>query len=114
MASCRLNLLGGFALVSGGGGKLNLPTRKDRLLLGLKGTMSEAELHLLAGRLHGAKRAAAERGALRFPLPVGYVYDDGGATVLDPDEEIQAAVRDLFAAWAAICCPKIENDGLAL
>ena len=41
----------------------------DRLLLGLKGTMSEAELHLLAGRLQGARRAAAERGELRFPLP---------------------------------------------
>jgi Recombinase/Recombinase zinc beta ribbon domain len=63
--------------------------------------MSEAELHLLAGRLHGAKRAAAERGALRFPLPVGYVYDEAGATVLEPDEEIQAAVRDVFAAFAA-------------
>ena len=57
----------------------------DRLLLGLKGTMSEAELHWLAGRLQGAKRAAAERGELRFPLPVGYVYDDEGATVMDPD-----------------------------
>jgi len=73
----------------------------DRLLLGLKGTMSEAELHLLTGRLHGAKQAAAGRGALRFPLPVGYVYDEARATVLDPDEEIQAAVRDLFAAFTA-------------
>jgi hypothetical protein len=63
--------------------------------------MSEAELHLLAGRLHGAKQAAAGRGALRFPLPVGYVYDEARATVLDPDEEIQAAVRDLFAAFTA-------------
>jgi DNA invertase Pin-like site-specific DNA recombinase len=82
-------------------GTYDLTQFNDRLLLGLKGTMSEAELHLLAGRLHGAKRAAAERGALRFPLPVGYVYDDAGATVLDPNEEIQAAVRDLFAAFEA-------------
>jgi DNA invertase Pin-like site-specific DNA recombinase len=82
-------------------GTYDLAQFNDRLLLGLKGTMSEAELHLLAGRLHGAKRAAAERGALRFPLPVGYVYDDAGATVQDPDEEIQAAVRDLFAAFEA-------------
>jgi DNA invertase Pin-like site-specific DNA recombinase len=71
----------------------------DRLLLGLKGTMSEAELHILAGRLQGAKRAAAERGELRFPLPVGYVHDDDGNTIIDPDQEIQAAIADLFAAF---------------
>ncbi len=82
-------------------GTYDLTQFNDRLLLGLKGTMSEAELHLLAGRLHGAKQAAAGRGALRFPLPVGYVYDEARATVLDPDEEIQAAVRDLFAAFTA-------------
>ena len=82
-------------------GTYDLAQFNDRLLLGLKGTMSEAELHLLAGRLHGAKQAAAGRGALRFPLPVGYVYDEARATVLDPDEEIQAAVRDLFGAFTA-------------
>ena len=78
-------------------GIYDLRSFNDRLLLGLKGTMSEAELHLLAGRLQGAKRAAAERGELRFPLPVGYVYDDDGATVIDPDEEVRAAVADVFA-----------------
>jgi len=52
-------------------GTYDLANFNDRLLLGLKGTMSEAELHLLAGRLHGAKQAAAARGELRFPLPVG-------------------------------------------
>jgi excisionase family DNA binding protein len=71
----------------------------DRLLLGLKGTMSEAELRILAGRLQGAKRAAAERGELRFPLPVGYVHNDEGRTVIDPDEEVQAAIADLFRAF---------------
>ena len=71
----------------------------DRLLLGLKGTMSEAELHILAGRLQGAKRAAAERGELRFPLPVGYVHDEEGQTIIDPDEEVQAAISDLFRAF---------------
>jgi excisionase family DNA binding protein len=88
-------------LVVDADGIYDLANFNDRLLLGLKGTMSEAELHLLAGRLQGAKRAAAERGELRFPLPVGYLYDDDGATVMDPDAEVQAAVADLFAAFRA-------------
>lgn len=73
----------------------------DRLLLGLKGTMSEAELHILAGRMQGAKRAAAARGELRFPLPVGYVRDIDGNTVIDADQEVVAAVADVFAAFQA-------------
>lgn len=81
-------------------GIYDLRSFNDRLLVGLKGTMSEAELHILAGRLQGAKRAAAERGELRFPLPVGYVYDEDGRTIVDPDEEVRAAVADLFAAFA--------------
>jgi DNA invertase Pin-like site-specific DNA recombinase len=88
-------------LVIDADGVYDLADFNDRLLLGLKGTMSEAELHLLAGRLQGAKRAAAERGELRTPLPVGYVYDDEGATVIDPDAEVQAAVADVFAAFSA-------------
>jgi DNA invertase Pin-like site-specific DNA recombinase len=83
-----------------GDGVYDLGLFNDRLLLGLKGTMSEAELHLLAGRLQGARRAAAERGELRFPLPVGYVYDDDGHVVMDPDEEVQAAIADVFAGFA--------------
>jgi DNA invertase Pin-like site-specific DNA recombinase len=86
-------------LVIDSDGVYDLADFNDRLLLGLKGTMSEAELHLLAGRLQGAKRAAAERGELRFPLPVGLVYDDEGGTVIDPDEEVRSAVADLFAAF---------------
>jgi DNA invertase Pin-like site-specific DNA recombinase len=80
-------------------GIYDLQDFNDRLLLGLKAQMSEAELHIITSRLQGAKRAAAERGELRFPLPVGYVYDDEGQTVLDPDEEVQAAIADLFAAF---------------
>ena len=86
-------------LVIDSDGIYDLQDFNDRLLLGLKGTMSEAELHLLAGRLQGAKRAAAERGELRFPLPVGYVYDDEGQTVIDPDDQVRAAVADVFAAF---------------
>jgi DNA invertase Pin-like site-specific DNA recombinase len=82
-------------------GMYDLREFNDRLLLGLKGAMLEAELHILAGRLQGAKRAAAERGDLRFPLPVGSVRDADGATVIDPDQEVFAAVTDVFAAFQA-------------
>jgi len=82
-------------------GVYDLQLYNDRLLLGLKGTMSEAELHILAGRLQESKRAAAQRGELRFPLPVGYVYDDDGRTVMDPNEEIRAAVAEVFASFEA-------------
>jgi DNA invertase Pin-like site-specific DNA recombinase len=79
-------------------GVYDLAHANDRLLLGLKGTMSEAELHLLTGRLHGAKLAAAGRGELRSQLAVGYVYDPDGQVVVDPDEQVQAAVADLLGA----------------
>jgi excisionase family DNA binding protein len=59
------------------------------------------ELHVMAQRLQANKRAAAERGELRTPLPVGYVHDDAGDVVIDPDAEVQAAIRDVFAAFAA-------------
>ena len=80
-------------------GIYDLQDFNDRLLLGLKAQMSEAELHIMAGRLQGAKRAAAERGELRFGLPVGYVYDEEGQTIIDPDQEVQAAIADVFAAF---------------
>ena len=82
-------------------GIYDLQNFNDRLLLGLKGTMSEAELHILAGRLQESKRAAARRGELRCPLPVGYLYDDDGHTIMDPHEEIRAAVADVFTAFEA-------------
>ena len=71
----------------------------DRLLLGFKGTMSEAELHWLRQRLLGGKLTKAEHGELRFRLPIGLVYDLTGKVVLDPDEEVQAAVRLVFALF---------------
>jgi DNA invertase Pin-like site-specific DNA recombinase len=68
----------------------------DQLLLGLKGTMSQAELHFLRGRLQGGKINKAKRGELKSPLPVGFVYDEGGRTVIDPDAEVRHAVTMLF------------------
>jgi DNA invertase Pin-like site-specific DNA recombinase len=72
----------------------------DRLLLGFKGTMSEAELHWLRQRLLGGKIAKAEQGQLRFGLPVGLVYDPVGKIVLDPDEEIKSAVGMIFELFS--------------
>lgn len=71
----------------------------DRLVLGLKGTMSEAELHYLHSRLVEGKRAKAKKGELRTPLPVGYVHDEDGGVIQDPDEEIREAVVALFRAF---------------
>jgi DNA invertase Pin-like site-specific DNA recombinase len=72
----------------------------DRLLLGLKGTMSEAELHVLRARLRGGLLNKARRGELRCRLPVGFVYDAAGHVVLDPDKQVQETVRLLFATFA--------------
>ena len=63
--------------------------------------MGEMELHVMAQRLQASKRAAAGRGELRTPLPVGLVHDDAGDIVIDPDAEVQAAIRDVFAAFTA-------------
>ncbi len=71
----------------------------DRLLLGFKGSMSEAELHWLKSRLQGGKMTKAEQGQLRFRLPIGLVYDPVGRIVLDPDEAVQEAVRLVFSLF---------------
>ena len=71
----------------------------DRLLLGLKGTISEAELHVLRARLRGGILNKARRGELKTPLPVGLVYDAQGRVALDPDRQVQDALRVLFATY---------------
>lgn len=71
----------------------------DRLLLGLKGTMSEAELHFIRARLQGGILSKARRGELPMALPVGLVYDPAGKVVLDPDTAIQQAIRHLFQTF---------------
>lgn len=74
----------------------------DRLLLGLKGTMSEAELHVLKARLLGGQRNKARRGELEMGLPIGLAYDAAGAVVLDPDQQIQQSIRLLFDTFREI------------
>jgi DNA invertase Pin-like site-specific DNA recombinase len=73
--------------------------QNDRLLLGFKGTMSEAELHWLHSRLSGGKLKKAESGQLRLGLPTGLVYNEVGKIVLDPDEAVQQAMRLLFETF---------------
>ena len=67
----------------------------DSLVLGLKGTFAQAELHIIRARLHGGKLNKARKGELKFSLPVGYVYADS-EIALDPDQEVQGAVRTVF------------------
>ena len=74
----------------------------DRLLLGLKGTMSEAELYLIRQRMLAGKLAKAERGELSFQLPIGYVRRPSGEAVFDPDEQAQHVVRLIFSSFARL------------
>jgi DNA invertase Pin-like site-specific DNA recombinase len=76
-------------------------TINDRLLLGLKGTMSEAELHFIRARLQGGILAKARRGELALRLPIGFVYDGCANVVLDPDAGVRRAVAHLFATFEA-------------
>src|SRR6202140_5221484 len=71
----------------------------DRLLLGLKGTMSEAELHVLRARLQGGILNKARRGELQCPLPVGFLYNASSQPVLDPDKQGQESIRWLFETF---------------
>jgi len=68
----------------------------DGLLLGLKGTMAQAELHFLRARLQGGKLNKAKKGELRFPLPLGFCYDEECRIILDPDEEVRGVVKLVF------------------
>jgi len=74
----------------------------DRLLLGLKGEMSAAELHVIRARLRGGLLNKAKRGELTLRLPVGLAYDDAGRVVLDPDQQVQQAFRMLFETFRRV------------
>jgi len=75
----------------------------DRLVLGLKGTMSEAELHILRARLDGGIRNKAARGELRRGLPIGFVWgDDDGEVLFHPDEAVTGAIRAVFERFAEL------------
>jgi DNA invertase Pin-like site-specific DNA recombinase len=74
----------------------------DRLLLGLKGTMSEAELHVLKARLRGGILNKVRRGEYHCPLPTGFVYDEVGNVVLDPDAQIRETIAYFFETFSRV------------
>jgi len=74
----------------------------DRMLLGLKGTISEAELHFIRARMAGGRINKARRGEFKIRLPVGYVYDGAGRIVKDPSAEVREAVQMLFDSFRRI------------
>ncbi|MBF0394750.1 MAG: recombinase family protein, partial [Alphaproteobacteria bacterium] len=74
----------------------------DRLLLGLKGTMSEAELHVIKARLRGGILNKARRGEFRCPLPTGLVYDHAGNVALDPDTQVRETIAHFFETFARV------------
>lgn len=88
----------------------------DRLLLGLKGTMSEAELHILKARMLEGRRSKARRGELGKPVPMGYLRRASGEVVLDPDEQARATIRRVFALFerfrtvGKVLCYLVEYD----
>ena len=91
----------------------------DRLVLGLKGTMSEAELHLIRSRLTAGLRHKAGRGELRQFLPVGFDYDENGAVVITPDEAVVEAIATVFRRFAELGTGRqvllsLRGDGLLL
>lgn len=89
----------------------------DRLLLGLKGAMSEAELHVLKARLRGGVLNKARRGELKMPIPVGFVYAPDERVVLDPDADVQKTIRLLFETFrstgsACQTVQRFQKEGL--
>lgn len=74
----------------------------DRLLLGLKGTMSEAELHVIKARLRGGILNKARRGEFRCPLPTGLVYDHSGNVALDPDMQVRETIIHFFETFSRV------------
>jgi recombinase len=74
----------------------------DRLLLGLKGTMSEAELHVLKARLRGGILNKVRRGEYRCPLPTGFVYNENGNVVFEPDVQVREAIAYFFETFSRV------------
>ena len=97
------------AVVVGPDGVYDPSLINDRLLLGLKGTMSEFELNLFRQRSFEAIRQKARRGELKFCLPIGFVWSETGKVEMDPDRRVRQAVHLVFAKMTELgscvrCC----------
>src|ERR1700751_6272173 len=95
-----LELCSLFGVILADGERLYDPgAYHDRLLLGLSGIMSEAELHQIRLRLHQGERQKTARGELRLPLPAGLIQSRDGSVTFNPDEEVQERLRLVFAKF---------------
>jgi DNA invertase Pin-like site-specific DNA recombinase len=106
-------------LIADGDGVYHPAEYNSRLVLGLKGTIAEAELHLIRSRLSAGRRHKAAKGELRLLLPVGLDYDENGAVILSPDESVRAAVAEVFSRFDALTSARqvvlsLRADGLLL
>ena len=106
-------------LIADGDGLYHPADFNDRLVLGLKGTMSEAELHLIRHRLTAGLLHKAAKGELRQGLPVGYDYDEVDAVVMSPDEAVREAIATVFRRFEELCSARqvmlsMYGDGLLL
>src|ERR1700736_1223247 len=98
-----LELCSLFGVLIADGERLSDPcANHDRLLLGLSGIMSEAELHQIKIRLHQGERQKAARGELRLPLPAGLIHNHDGGVTFNPDEEVQERLRLVFAKFREV------------
>jgi excisionase family DNA binding protein len=107
-------------LIADGDGIYHPASFNDRLVLGLKGTMSEAELHVLRARLEGGIRNKAARGELRRGLPVGLVWgEDDGEVLLHPDEAVRGVIGAIFERFAELGSARavwlwLRGEGLSM
>jgi DNA invertase Pin-like site-specific DNA recombinase len=106
-------------LLADGDGVYHPADYNDRLVLGLKGTMSEAELHLIRSRLTAGLRHKAAKGELRHGLPVGFDYDHDGRVVISPDEAVTEAIATVFRRFEELGSARqvllsLRGDGLRL
>jgi excisionase family DNA binding protein len=106
-------------LIADGDGIYDPADYSDRLVLGLKGTISEAELHLIKSRLIAGLRHKAAKGELRIALPAGYDYAPDESVVMSADESVREAVRAVFERFFELCSVRqatlaLRDDGLLL